>query len=409
MRFVTLYLILYLSGQPVLLFMPATLALDFAAEHRPAVVATNEVRQHHHVTFSHQKVMSVMSKRIMAKVLEQIQAKDLLLEDCYHVNVGQLVDGTGLAANNCYTWAKASLVELEQVRWSFEDLEHKVFYQRALLAQDVGRPSFVHDGVMYLRLNPALAPYFLELAGEYTLYKLDGYMKLRSWYAMRFFEILSHYKDTGWWEVSLDEYRLLMDCAPELDKLSKPVLTKVGKPKMKYADTTDLVSNTIDVAQRELATTIYAFTYSMKESSGGRGRARVVGFNFELVKKQGTKVPARWVTHEVTGPVIARLRAYQVSERNMALYLEAITLAGVLKLLTEWDHMKVGPKAINDPVKYCNATIVRAGKAALEAKAAEQRELRREAKNIAQSLFPGASTVPAPTSLLGPGSAPVAQ
>jgi hypothetical protein len=386
--------------------MTQTLALEFPEESRRLAVATNQVRQHHHVTFSHQRKMSVMSKRIMARVLEQIQTDDLQLRDCYQVNVRKLVEGTDLAVNNCYTWAKAALVELEQVRWSFEDLENKLFYQRSLLVQDAGRPSFVHDGTAYIRLNPALGPYFLELAGEYTLYKLDGYMKLRSWYAMRFFEILSHFKDTGWWEVSIEEYRKLMDCAPEVDKLGKPVLDKAGKPKMKHQKITHLVTDTIEVAQRELADTPYAFTYSLKESSGTRGRARVVGFSFELVTKQSTRIPANWVTNPLTGPIIARLRAYQVSEKNMALYLKAITLEGVRKLLTEWDNMKVGPKAINDPLKYCNATIVRVGKAAIEAKAAEQRELRREAKNIAQSLFPGASSVPEPTSLLGPGATP---
>lgn len=338
--------------------------------------------------------MGVLSKRIMAKVLEQIQADDLTLRDCYHVNVSKVAEGTDRDASNDYKWAKAALVELGEVKWSFEDLEAQHFYQRPLLDQTKPQPSEVREGVITLILNPALAPYFLQLAGEYTLYKLDGYMALRSWYAMRFFEILAHYKDTGWWEVSVEEYRRLMDCAPEADKLGKPVLDKAGKPKMKHRLTTHLVAETIEVAQRELADTPYAFTYSVKEARGSRGRPRVVGFSFELKEQQSTRVPANWVTNPITGPIIARLRAYQVSERNMALYLKAISLEGVRRMLTEWDHMRVGPKAINEPVKYCNAALVRAGKAALAAKAAEQKALRREAKNIAQTLFPGASTVP---------------
>lgn len=371
--------------------MTPALRIEFPETEASPTVASNEVRQHRHVTFSHQRKMSVMSKRIMAKVLEQIQTDDLILRDYYQVNVRQLVDGTDLAANNCYTWAKASMVELGEVKWNFEDLAAKHFYQRPLLDQTRPQPSEVRDGIITIILNPALAPYFLQLAGEYTLYKLDGYMALRSWYAMRFFEILNHYKDTGWWEVGLDEYRLLMDCAPELDKRDKPVLDKAGKPKMKFAETKDLVAYTIDVAQRELARTPYAFTYTLKTANlAGKGRPRVVGFSFELVNKQSTRIPPEWATNSVTGPVIARLRAYQVSERNMALYLKAITLEGVRKLLTDWDHRKVGPRAIDEPVKYCNAAIVRAGKGALEAAAADKKELRREAKNIVQTLFPRA-------------------
>ena len=356
---------------------------------------TNQVRQHRNVTFSHQRKMSLLSKRIMARVLEQIQRDDLTLRESYQVAVGQLVEGTDLKSNNAYTWAKAALDELNNVKWSFEDLERKHFYQRSLLIQDGGPPSDVLDGVITLRLNPGLAPYFLQLAGEYTLYELDGYMGLQSWYAMRLFEILAHYHDTGWWKVDLEEYRRIMDCAPELDRLGKPMKDKKGNLKMKYRDTKNLIIKTILVAQKELEYTPYAFTFQEEKSlTPGKGRSKVTGFYFELKTRKPRGIPPSWFESRPHATAIARLRAYKVTDANMAKYLKPLTLAGVNLLLSEWDRMRTGPRRIDKPESYCNAVIVRAGKKAIEEAKERERELRLEAKNVQQQLFPGASTMP---------------
>jgi len=245
--------------------------------------------------------MEVLSKRIMACVLEQIQADGLTLREYYHVNVAALVEGAaGMSAAQIHRRARAALLELGEANWTFEDEATSSLYQRTLLDQTRPQPAQVLGGVITLSLNPALAPYFLELAAEDGFHKLDGYLKLHSWYAMRFMEILSHHQAAGYWEVDVDEYRLLMDCAPELDGQGQPVLTKGRKPKMKFAQSADLVTHTIEAAQQELASTPYAFTYVVRQTLDPRaGRPRVSGFRFELVKSPGPLAEQRTLRRRV--------------------------------------------------------------------------------------------------------------
>jgi hypothetical protein len=232
--------------------------------------------------------MEVLSKRIMAQVLEQIQHDGLMLRDRYDVDVAPLVDGPGLSVAQLHRRARAALVELGEAKWTFEDGAAHRLYQRPLLDQTRPDPVQVNGSVVSLVLNPALAPYFLKLAAEDTFYKFDGYLKLHSWYAMRFLEILSHYQDAGYWEVGVEEYRQLMDCAPELDAQGQPVLDKTRKPKMKFAQSADLIAHTIEAAQQELASTAYAFTYAVRQTlDPSKGRPRVSGFRFELVRRPG--------------------------------------------------------------------------------------------------------------------------
>ena len=226
--------------------------------------------------------MSVLSRRIMAQVLDQIHRDGLTLRDGYQVDVAPLLDGPG----PLHKRARAAFVELAETKWRFEDVTAQRFYERPLLDQTRPEPSEVRQGVVCLSLNPALAPYFFQLAADFTLTQFAGYLKLRSWYAMRLFEILAHHQQAGGWEGSLEEYRLLMDCAPERDALGQPVLDKAGRPKMKFAQVADLVSHTIEPAQAELAGTDYAFAYTVQQTpeGQGKGRPRVSGFRFELLR-----------------------------------------------------------------------------------------------------------------------------
>ena len=94
--------------------------LELALQYEPE--AQNRVKQHWHVTFSRQRKMTVYSKRIMARVMEQIKDDDLQLREFYQLRVSSLVEGTENESQQ-YTLAKKALYELAAVQWEFEDLE----------------------------------------------------------------------------------------------------------------------------------------------------------------------------------------------------------------------------------------------------------------------------------------------
>lgn len=358
--------------------------LQLSLQYEPET--SNKVKQHWYVTFSRQRKISVYGKRIMARVLEQIKDDDLVLREFYQLRVSSILEDTGMDTSSAHVFAKKALYELAAVQWEFEDVVTKEWYLRPLLDGTKDRRIGIKDGIITIILNPKLAPYFVDIAGQYSTYKLDGYMGLHSWYSMRFFEILSAFRDKGWWEVSIEEYRQLMDCGPELDKFGQIKKDKVGKVKMKLANTADLINQTIPGPQKELQTTPYAFSYHpLFDEVPRRGRPKIIGLRFELHHKLLTVIPATWLEDKDAGRVIASLREFRVTDKNICLYLKPLGLAGGRKLVKEWQVKEGSQRKIDDKVKYCNAAFVRQGKLAIEAQRAEALQAR---QHVQQALFP---------------------
>lgn len=357
--------------------------LQLALQYEPT--GTNQVKQHKKLTFSRQRKMSVYSKRILARVLEQIQPGDTELREFYQMRVTSILEGTDKDPHNAYAYSKKAVYELAHIQWEVEDLESNSYYVLSLLDTTKRRRVGVKDGIITIILNPELAPYFLNIAGQYSVYKLDGYMGLSSWYAMRLFEILSFYKTTGWWQVSIDEFRLLMDCGPELDKFGQPKKDKQGTVKMKLAKTNHLIDQTVLTSQKELANTPYAFHFEpVYEVRQTKGRPKIIGLRFKLDHVELTKIPPSWYASKTTGPVIRSLQEFKISEVNIAKYLGILGQRECSRLLREWQLKENSDKRIDDREKYCNAAFVRHAKAIIEAR---QKEVT-EAKEIAQhSLF----------------------
>jgi hypothetical protein len=347
---------------------------------------SNQVKQHKKFTFSRQPKMSVYSKRILAKVLEQIKDGDTELREFYQVRVSSLLDGTDHSPHNAYVQSKKAIYELAHVQFQIEDVDSSSYYVLALLDTTKTRRVGVHDGIITIILNPQLAPYFLNIAGQYSIYKLDGYMGLSSFYTMRLFEILSFWKNTGWWEVPIEEYRQLMDCGPELDKFGQVKRSKKGEIKMKLAKTTHLIEQTVLTAQKELESTPYAFTfYPVLEPRTKAGRPKISKLHFDLVHRDLTKIPPAWLVDKNTGPVIRSLQEFKISELNIAKYLGVLGQRECSKLLREWQLKELSAKKIEDRAKYCNFAFVAQAKAIIEAR---QREAK-EAKNITQHVLFG--------------------
>ncbi|QKG59146.1 replication initiation protein (plasmid) [Hymenobacter sp. BRD128] len=362
--------------------LPLTLAYE--PRHRELV------KQHWNVTFARQGKMSVAAKRIMARVLDQIRDDDFHLREYYQLAIGDITESAGINRENAYREIEGSLRELAAAAWEFKSLETNEWYLLNLLDTTKDIRVGYAGGTITVLLNPQLAPYFLQLA-HYTTYRLDSYLKLRSWYSMRLYEILAAFRDTGVWEVGLEEYRQLLDCWHQVDKRGRVVKDKEGQAKLKYPNVNDLISNTTTEPLTELADTELAFRVIPRHEAAraGRGRKRIVGLRFELLHPQPTTIPAHWLTHAVTGPIIEKLRSWKVSDKNIALYATTLERAGIQKLLQEWQLKQVSSRAIDSPEKYCNAAFVRAAKQLIEQQKAEALQVRQD---LQLGLFGGASS-----------------
>ncbi|RZK28222.1 MAG: RepB family plasmid replication initiator protein, partial [Hymenobacter sp.] len=233
-----------------------------------------EVKQHWNVTFAHQKKISVYGKRIIARDTETAYAK-----------------------------IKGALYELADVKWEFESIDHKEWYFRHLLDTTKEQRVGYKEGIITILLNPQLAPYLVK-AAHYSKFPLNGYMNLKSWYSMRFFEILAAWQDKGYWEVTVDNYRQYMDCWHEIDKRGQIKKGKNGQPLVKYANTRLLIANTMKEPEKELAGTDFEFTFTpiYETDRPTRGRKKIIRFRFDLKKGPMLKeIPASWLEHVDTG------------------------------------------------------------------------------------------------------------
>lgn len=338
------------------------------------------VKQHWNVTFARQTRISVVAKRIMARVFDQIRDDDFQLRDHYQLTLGDITDCAGISRDNAYREVEAALSELAAAAWVFKNVDSDEWEIRNLLDTTKPQPVGYKNGNITVLLNPQLSRYFIQIA-HYTTYGLDDYMKLRSWYSMRLYEILSAFRDTGFWEVSIEEYRQLLDCGYKTDKRKRMLKNKEGQPLLKYPNVNDLISNTTTEPLSELADTKLAFQVKprLEAQRVGRGRRKIVGLHFELLNPVRKEIPAHWFNYDSTKALIEKLRSWKVSDKNIALYAEVLKEGGIKKLTREWDAKERSDRRIDSKEKYCNAAFVRVAKKQME-------ETRRDALQAKQNI-----------------------
>ena len=316
----------------------------------PEKVFKDTVKQHWNITFSRQGKISIYGKRIMALVLAQIQENDNRLKTFYQMDVSDIMKAGEVEGKSAYQEAKKALDELARQIWSIEDVENEIYRPKQLINTSTieskdGFEYGYNKGKITIVLNPALEPYFLELS-HYTRYELSNYMKFKSWYSMRFWEILSAYRDTGIWRVSLAEYRKLMGC------------------EKKYPQNADMIKKTTTEPLEELKGTDLEFTVeTVFAKYHGKGRPPVVGLEFMLKNclLSDDETLASWARHsDEHAKMINELHVkWKVTAACLRKYLPEIRMEGARELKKSFEKMEGSGsnRKIDDRAKYCNAAI----------------------------------------------------
>jgi len=349
------------------------LGLVYKPQHR------NLVKQHWNVTFARQTKVSVAAKRIMARVLDQIRDNDFKMRDYYQLSVAEISDSAGINRENAYREVENALRELANTTWEFKDLAEEKWHIRHLLDTTKEQTVGYENGVITVLLNPQLTPYFIQVA-HYSTYRVASYMKLRSWYSMRFYEILAAFRDTGFWEVGIDEYRQLLDCWYHTDKRGRVLRNKNDEPRLKYPNVNDLIRFTTTEPLSELAETELAFRMEPCYETGrvGRGRRKITGLRFELLNPVITTIPADWFDIPETAATIEKLRQWKISDKNIATYAPVLGKLGVSKLVREWELKDISDKRIDSREKYCNTAFTRAANLILDEQKVEALQVKTE-------------------------------
>jgi plasmid replication initiation protein len=306
---------------------------------------TNKPKEYAHVDkkiiHSHQKKVTVLTKRILTHVFAQIDRDATELKPYYQVKVSDL--GTLSGVEISYTEMKKSFQEMLSISWLIEDAKNESFIAKQLL--NTSSPDInceYRNGVITLVLNPTLTPFLTNLT-NYTNYQVKWYMTFSSWYSTRLYEILSTYKSTGWWYVELDEYRKLMDCEKKYPRSDS-----------------DMLKFSLKEPLEELAGTDCEFTYERVYSKSGRGRPSLVAVKFELKHTTKKTIPNNWKdkSPEHKEVIDQMIKVWKVEEQNFMNYISYVGMDGAKKLMKEWKEKENSNRRMDSRKLYCNASFV---------------------------------------------------
>lgn len=322
----------------------------------------DNIKQHWNITFARQGKMSVIAKRMMALILAQIHDNDNRLKPFFELHATDVIIGSS-DSGKVYKDIQQAFRDLASAVWIIEDLDLRKFEPRNLLdttktEKKDGFKTAYNDGRITIALNPALEDYFIALS-HYTRYELKHYMKFKSWYSMRLWEILSAFRDTRQWNVSIAEYRKLMDC--EKKYLKSPNL---------------LVENTTAEALEELKNTDLEFTV---EKIFGRvpgvKKPKIVALEFKLVKEVASDLERLRIfsnpknTHPDHEALAIDLhQTWKIPVNSLIKYLPAIGMGKAKEIRRQFQMMEsIGSKRkIDNRERYCTSVLKKAANSIIE-------------------------------------------
>lgn len=305
-----------------------------------------QVKQHWNITFARQGKISVVAKRMIALILTQIQENANQLKPYFELHATDVIVGSD--SGKAYKEIKQAFQDLASAVWIIEDIKSKKFEPRNLLdttktEKRDGFKTAYDNGRITIALNPALEDYFIALS-QYSKYELKNYMTFQSWYSMRFWEILSAYKDTGKWYVPLQEYRKLMDC------------------EKKYKSPNRLIEMTTAEPLEELKGSDLEFTFEkVFDRFSGRGRPALIGINFILVnaKKTPEMKLEEWkkVSPEREMIINDLTKRWKIPAVVLVKHLPTLKIDGAKRLIKSFEEKERSNRKIDSKEKFCTKAM----------------------------------------------------
>ena len=125
--------------------------------------------------------------------------------------------------------------------------------------------------ILYVSVNEDFFFLLNQLTSNFTRFELKEFVTLKSSYTKEFYRRIKQFRKTGFWKCSIEEFRNLLDIPQkyriiDIDKyVLKPIMKELGE------------EYNLKIEKK------YGFT-------GGRGRSRVVGFEFRFLKDSKEKI-----------------------------------------------------------------------------------------------------------------------
>jgi hypothetical protein len=199
---------------------------------------TNETKTHNLVTKSNLLIeanykLGVVEQKIILCLASHIQPTDSDFKT-YTLEIKEFINLLGLKGNSKYTDLRQITKELMQK--VFEVRMRKKVIQVSWLSYVAYNES---EGTIDIRFDPFLRPYLLQLKKEFTSYKLENIVKLKSSYSIRIYELLKQYEkiqERTFFLTDLKQMLGVEDIYPAYGNFKQRVLVPAQKELKKKTD-----------------------------------------------------------------------------------------------------------------------------------------------------------------------------
>lgn len=198
-----------------------------------------------------------------------------------------------------------------------------------------------NEGTIDIRFDPFLKPYLLELKREFTSYKLENVIKLKSAYAIRIYELLKQYERLHKRVISVNELRKAIG-ADEVYPAYGNFKQRILAPALK-----EISSNTdieFEFEEIKKGRKVDKIKFNITSKKGNLSTKQLSLFDKQLDEFQS-------VTYQK-----ARKTALKIGFRLSREQYEKWSTFGSERVQKELEKI-VGNKKINNPIGYINESI----------------------------------------------------
>ena len=153
--------------------------------------------------------LSLYEQRIVLACIAQVRRDEPLSDQqLYTVSAQQIAEMTGTKLGTAYQNLKAASERLFERRVTLHEPPNGKSGGKVRLTRWVQEVVYQEDqGTVSLRFSQPMVPYLSQLSAQFTRYALADVAKMTSAHAIRLYELLCQWRDTGKREVELSWFR----------------------------------------------------------------------------------------------------------------------------------------------------------------------------------------------------------
>lgn len=281
--------------------------------------------------------LGVVEQKIILCLASNIQPSDSDFKT-YTLNIKEFTSLLGLKGTPKYTELRQITKELMQK--VFEVRIEKKVIQVAWLSYVAYNET---EGTIDIRFDPFLRPYLLQLKKEFTSYKLENVVKLKSSYAIRIYELLKQYEKLQERTFQLTDLRKMLgatDIYPAYGNFKQRVLIPAQKELKKKTDIS------FDIQERKNGRRVDQITFVI--TSINRNQKETLSF----FSKQQEALPA---IHSLTlrAKSLGLNLGIQLTDEIILNWEEKYGLEKVIPVLERIQ----GRKDIENPIGYITSVL----------------------------------------------------